>query len=357
MKVAWLIGVLIALYLLLWPVPIAPVSWQSPANKGFEGKFAENTRLSDLTLIDLGDDYGPEDFALNHEGTLATSSHSGAILLKKKGERTFSPWVNTGGRPLGIEYDSKGNLLIADAHLGLLKIDTAGVLSVLVDSVNSTPVVYADDVDIAENGKVYFTDATTKFSAKAFGGTLNASLLEILEHRGNGRLIEYTPSTGKSKVIMDGLVFANGVAVSHDQASVLVNETGNYRVLRYWLGGPRSGQVDIVIDNLPGFPDNISAARNGGYYVGLASPRSSAVDKLADSPFLRKIVQRLPKLLRLQGQAYGHLIKISERGEIELSLQDPTGAYPFTTGAIETDEELYISSLTATAVGVLGLKE
>ena len=55
MKVAWLIGVLIALYLLLWPVPIAPVSWQSPANKGFEGKFAENTRLSDLTLIDLGD--------------------------------------------------------------------------------------------------------------------------------------------------------------------------------------------------------------------------------------------------------------------------------------------------------------
>ena len=172
MKVAWLIGVLIALYLLLWPVPIAPVSWQSPANNGFEGEFAENTRLSDLTLIDLGDDYGPEDFALNHEGTLATSSHSGAILLKKKGERTFSPWVNTGGRPLGIEYDSKGNLLIADAHLGLLKIDTAGVLSVLVDSVNSTPVVYADDVDIAENGKVYFTDATTKFSAKAFGLSL-----------------------------------------------------------------------------------------------------------------------------------------------------------------------------------------
>jgi len=75
MKVAWLIGVLIALYLLLWPVPIAPVSWQSPANNGFEGEFAENTRLSDLTLIDLGDDYGPEDFALNHEGTLATSSH------------------------------------------------------------------------------------------------------------------------------------------------------------------------------------------------------------------------------------------------------------------------------------------
>ncbi len=69
MKVAWLIGVLIALYLLLWPVPIAPVSWQSPANNGFEGEFAENTRLSDLTLIDLGDDYGPEDLALNHEGT------------------------------------------------------------------------------------------------------------------------------------------------------------------------------------------------------------------------------------------------------------------------------------------------
>ena len=353
MKAVWFVLLLCTVYLLLWPLPIEPVAWQAPVNKGFEGKFAQNTRLSELTLVDMGTDYGPEDFALNQNGTVATSSHSGAILLKKKGEGTFSPWVNTGGRPLGIEYDNKGNLLVADAHLGLLKINTAGEVSVLVDDVNKTPVVYADDVDIAQNGNIYFTDATTKFPAMDYGGTLSASLLEIFEHKGNGRLIEYNPDTGNSVILMDKLVFANGVAVSHDEQSILVNETGKYRVLRYWLVGPNKGQVDVLIDNLPGFPDNISRAENGSYYIGLASPRSAPVDILSDKPFIRKIVQRLPGFMRPQGQPYGHLVKISEIGEIEESWQDPTGAFPFVTGAIKTKEGLYVSSLTAQNVGLL----
>ncbi len=357
MKIMWSIAIFVVLYLLLLPVPIEPVAWQAPVDKGFEGKFAKNTRLSELTLVDMGNDYGPEDFALTQNGTLAISSHSGAILLKKKGESAFYPWANTDGRPLGIEYDNKGNLIVADAHLGLLKINSSGKVSVLVDKANNTPVVYADDVDIAQNGNIYFTDATTKFSAKDFGGTLNASLLEIFEHQGNGRLIEYNPSTGNSVILMDKLVFANGVAVSHDEQSILVNETGKYRVLRYWLLGPNKGQVDVLIDNLPGFPDNISRADNSNYYIGLASPRSAPVDMLSDKPFIRKIIQRLPGFMRPQGQSYGHLLELSEKGEIVQSWQDPTGAFPFVTGAIKTDEGLYISSLTAKNVGLLPVQK
>lgn len=350
-------GVLIVIlgYLLLWPVPIAPMSWQAPTSNGFSGQFAENTRLSGLTLIALGSDNGPEDFAINAAGTIATATHSGAVLLKKKGDATFTPWINTGGRPLGIEFDADDNLLIADAHRGLLIANPEGELTVLVNQVDNTKVVYADDVDVANNGKIYFTDATTKFSATEYGGTLQASLLEILEHRGNGRLIEYDPTLRKSNVLMDGLVFANGVAISHGQNSVLVNETGKYRVLRYWLTGPKQGQVEVVIDNLPGFPDNISQANNGGYYLGLASPRSAPVDALSDKPFIRKIVQRLPQFVRPQGQAYGHLIKISENGEVLQSYQDPSGDFPFVTGALDTSEGVYVSSLTAPAVGVLPL--
>ena len=355
MKVFGGVFIVILGYLLLWPVPIAPMSWQAPTSNGFSGQFAENTRLSDLTLIALGSDNGPEDFAINAAGTIATATHSGAVLLKKKGDATFAPWINTGGRPLGIEFDADDNLLIADAHRGLLIANPEGELTVLVNQVDNTKVVYADDVDVANNGKIYFTDATTKFSAMEYGGTLQASLLEILEHRGNGRLIEYDPVRRTSNVLVDGLVFANGVAISHDQNSVLVNETGKYRVLRYWLTGPKQGQVEVVIDNLPGFPDNISQANNGGYYLGLASPRSAPVDALSEKPFIRKIVQRLPQFLRPQGQAYGHLIKISENGELLQSYQDPSGDFPFVTGALDTSEGVYVSSLTAPAVGLLQL--
>ena len=355
MKVFGGVFIVILGYLLLWPVPIAPVSWQAPSSNGFSGQFAENTRLSGLMLIALDSDNGPEDFAINAAGTIATATHSGAVLLKKKGDATFAPWINTGGRPLGIEFDADDNLLIADAHRGLLIANPEGELTVLVNQVDHTKVVYADDVDVANNGKIYFTDATTKFSAMEYGGTLQASLLEILEHRGNGRLIEYDPTLRKSNVLMDGLVFANGVAISHDQNSVLVNETGKYRVLRYWLTGSKQGQVEVVIDNLPGFPDNISQANNGGYYLGLASPRSAPVDALSDKPFIRKIVQRLPQFVRPQGQAYGHLIKISENGEVLQSFQDPSGDFPFVTGALDTSEGVYVSSLTAPAVGLLPL--
>ena len=355
MKMLWGSLIFAFAYLLLWPVPIDPVSWQAPDNKGFTKAFTENLLLSKLSHIDLEGEEGPEDFAINKGGAIATATHSGTVLLMRHGQTSFTPWINTNGRPLGLEYDNEGNLLIADAHLGLLIANAKGELKTLVDQVANTAVVYADDVDIAKNGKVYFSDATTKFAAKDHGGTLSASMLEILEHKGNGRLIEYDPSTASSKVLMDGLVFANGVAISHDQNSVLVNETGKYRVLRYWLIGPKQGQVDVVIDNLPGFPDNISQAASGGYYVGLASPRSAPVDGLSDKPFVRKIIQRLPQFMRPQGKAYGHLLKISESGKVLQSLQDPSGAYPFVTGAIETEYGLFISSLIASTVGVLPL--
>ncbi|GFD94188.1 hypothetical protein KUL156_25180 [Alteromonas sp. KUL156] len=353
MKMLWVLLFLTVAYLLFWPVPIDPVSWKAPINDGYQGPFAENTGLSDLVLIDLKGEEGPEDFAISKDGTIATATHSGAVLLMKNGGTTFTPWINTHGRPLGLEYDNNGNLLIADAHRGLLIANPNGELKVLIDEVARTEIVYADDLDVANNGKVYFTDATMKFAAREYGGTLQASLLEILEHKGNGRLIEYDPALKTGKVLLDGMVFANGVAISHDQRSVLVNETGKYRVLRYWLEGPRQGKVDVVIDNLPGFPDNISQAVNGGYYLGLASPRSAPVDALSERPFVRKVVQRLPSFLRPQGTAYGHLVKISEDGEVLESYQDPSGAYPFVTGALETERGVFVSSLIAPSVGVL----
>jgi sugar lactone lactonase YvrE len=348
-----LISVALAVaYLFLWPVAISPEAWDAPQNEGFIGSFTPNTQLSSLTLIDIGNDYGPEDFAINSNGDIATSSHSGFILIKKRGQQNFTRWVSTQGRPLGIEYDHADNLIVADAEKGLLKILPTGEVETLVTHVADQPVVYADDVDIANDGTIYFTDATTKFAPKKYNGTLNASMLEIFEHMGNGRVVAYYPDTGKSRVLMDNLVFANGITLSHDNSALLVNETGKYRVLRYNLNPEAVSNVTTVIDNLPGFPDNIVAAHNG-YLIGLASPRSSAVDALSAYPFIRSMVQRLPSFMRPSAKSYGHLIRINDEGKVLNSYQDPAGLYPFVTGALELDEGLYISSLTAEKVGFI----
>ena len=128
---------------------------------------------------------------------------------------------------------------------------------------------------------------------------------------------------------------------------LLVNETAEYRVWRYELQGPDAGTAKVILDNLPGFPDNILAGQQGRFWLGFTSPRLPIVDKLADKPFVRKMVERLPAFLRPGAKHYGHVLAISGEGKVLANLQDPDAAYPLTTGVFETDDYLYVSSLIA----------
>jgi len=338
-------------YLVFWPVDVDPVAWQSPENSGYTGIFSQNQHLSQIKRIDLNGDIGPEDLALGADNNVYFSLLNGDIkFIDAKGQ--IHSWVNTGGRPLGIEFDGQGNLLVADAFKGLLSISPQGDISTLVNSVEGIAVNYADDVDIASNGNIYFSDASSKFFAKKYG-TYGASLLDINEHGGHGRIIEYNPNTKISIVIARDINFANGVALSHDEQYVLFNETGSYRILRLALNGDKRGKVEVVIDSLPGFPDNLSRGSNGLYWFGLVSPRSKSLDMLSDSPRLRKVIQRLPEFMRPKAQHYGHIVAINDSGEIVFNLQDPLGIYGQTTGALEVGDKLYVSSLHETALGVI----
>ena len=337
-------------YLAFWPVEIEPVAWQAPNDQGYTGAFAQNQQLSQVNRIELNGDIGPEDLALDAKGNLYFSLLSGDIkFLDKKG--SIHTWVNTGGRPLGIEFDKQGNLLVADAIKGLLSVSVDGTITTLVDTVDGVAVNYADDVDVASNGNVYFSDASTKFHAKTYG-TYGASLLDINEHGGHGRIIEYNPTTKVSTVLANDINFANGVALSHDEQHVLFNETGSYRVLRLALNGELRGTLDVLIDNLPGFPDNLAKGNHGLYWLGLVSPRSKPLDMLSNSPALRKVVQRLPAFMRPKAQNFGHIVAINDAGEVVFNLQDPLGMYGQTTGALEVGDKLYISSLHETALAV-----
>ncbi len=354
MRISLAIIVTIVAYLLMWPVAVSPVAWQAPENPGYQGAFAVNNRLVDADIAHTTAVLGGEDIVIDSAGRLYVANHDGRILTLADWSGTVATFADTGGRPLGMEFDGHGQLIVADAYKGLLSIDSNGVVSVLTNTVNGEVIGYADDVDIAADGRIYFSDASSKFAAAAYGGSYAASLLDIMEHGGHGRLLRYDPATGSTDVVLSGLEFANGVAISADQQSVLVVETGLYRVLRVYVTGEREGVVEVVIDNLPGFPDNINRAADSDYFwLGLVSPRAAALDALAPYPWLRKIVQRLPSFMRPQATAYGHVIKINGAGEVVENLQDPSGAYAQTTGVLETVDYWYISSLAAAGLARL----
>jgi len=346
-----LIGV--ALYLVLWPVSVEPVAWSAPPAPAATGPYARNDRLKALEHLPIGPHHGPEAIALDADGRIHASTREGKIVrLRPDGSRPAA-WADTGGAPLGMRFDAAGNLVVADAHRGLLRIAADGRVTVLATEADGLPIAYADDLDIARDGRIYFSDASTKFGARRWQGTYSASLLEIVEHRGNGRLLVWEPATGKATTLVRSIHFANGVALAPDGGSVLVAETGSYRVLRYWLGGPRRGQTEPVIENLPGFPDNVTRGLDGRFWVALISPRSGVLDALADKPFLRTVLLRLPGFLLPGPAPLSHVLAFDATGKVLASLQDPDGGYRQTTSALETREHLYIGSLEMPVIGRL----
>jgi sugar lactone lactonase YvrE len=342
-----------AAYLLVWPVPVDPVAWRAPVDAGYAGSFARNERLKGLELLPIGDHHGPETVALDAEGRIYATTHEGRIVrLQADGSRP-EIWATTGGRPLGIRFDAGGNLVVADAFRGLLRIAPDGTVTVLATEADGKPILYANSVDVAADGKIYFSDASTKFGASRWGGTYPASLLDILEHGAHGRLLVYDPAAGKATTLVTGLDFANGVAIAADQRYVLVNETGTYRILRHWIAGPRRGDTEPLIENLPGFPDNLSTGLEGRFWLALISPRNRLLDRLSDAPFARTIIQRLPTVVRPKAVAYGHVVAIDGTGRVLASLQDPDGTYGLTTGATEARDHIYVGSLVMPVLGRL----
>ena len=346
LKISLFLISIVLSYLLLWPVPIEPVSWEAPNNAGFTGDFTQNRKLADIELITLEDIHGPEAVAYR-DGIIYATTREGWIVRYNEYTGQVDKWVNTQGSPLGIAFDQNKNLIVADAYRGLLSVSLSGEITLLTNSVNGQTIDYADDLDIADNGKIYFSDASTKFGAKRFHGTYEASLLDTMEHGGHGRLLVYDPKSQTTSVVMSGLNFANGVAIDSQSRFVLVNETGSYRIHKYWLKGEKSGTSEVLIDNLPGFPDNVVRGSDGRFWVGLVAPRNQLLDNVSSLPLIRKMVQRLPAFMRPQAEHYSHVFAINEMGEVIMSLQDPEGLYHTNTGALESEQWLYISSLHA----------
>ncbi len=344
---------LIVLYFLAWPVPIEPVAWKAPPNPGYTGPFAQNELLKAIEFLKIGNNHGPEDVAVDDQGRIYLGTHEGVIVrLQPDGTRPEN-WVNTNGRPLGLDFDNAGNLIVADAVRGLLFISPERKIIELATVADGIPICYADDVDCAADGKIYFSDASTKFGAKGPGGSMDGTLLDILEHGGHGRLLVYDPATRQTKTLLSGLNFANGVTVSPDQNYVLINETGSYRVIRYWVAGPNKGKSEPIIENLPGFPDNVSTGLEGRFWVALISPRDKLVDNLSEEPFLRKVIVRIPKSMQPAATSYGHIIAIDGNGKVVKNLQDPKTGYAENTSVTETKEFLYIGSVISPVVARL----
>jgi ribose transport system permease protein len=324
--------------------------------------FAENDRLKNVEAIALDRIEGPEDIILDRRDNLYTVNRNGSII------RFFAPdyqrreeFARIGGRPLGLAIDRDENLIVCVAGMGVYGVKPDRTVFKISDETNRTwhrlkddsRLWLADDLDIAADGKIYFSDATTRYD-------LSDWALDGFEGRGNGRLICHDPATGKTQTILSNLAFPNGVCLSHDGRSVLWASTWLCRIYRYWIQGEKAGTLELLLDNLPGYPDNINRASDGTYWLALVGIRSPVYDlAMADPSFRTRMVKQIPPDEWLcPGINFGCVIKFDDAGDVRESLWDPGAtSHPTITSIREHKGYLYIGGLENNRIGRLPLPD
>lgn len=322
--------------------------WQPPKVPARARRKQGNGPLPPLRVIRVSG-VGSEDVVLDGDGRVLTGVADGRILRISQEGRQIEQVADTGGRPLGIELLPDGALLVCDAYRGLLRVDPGGgAIDVLVYEVHGEPMRFCNNAAVAADGTVFFSDSSRRF-------TFDHWRAEMIEHSGTGRLLRRDPG-GTVEVVLDGLEFANGVALASDESFVAVAETGAYQVRRLWLSGPAAGTSDVLVANLPAVPDNLSTGSDGLIWIALPSHRPAALDWLhRRPPVLRKIAWALPERLQPRQSRTVWVMAVDSTGRVVHDLQGSGEAYHMVTGVREHAGRVYLGSLVEPAIAVFDL--
>ena len=327
--------------------PVRPVVWQPPPAPRRARAPRSATPLPALTQIAVPGT-GPEDVAADESGRVFTGVEDGRIL--RWGSDGLVEVANTGGRPLGIELLADGRLVVCDARRGLLRVDPdTGAVEELVTEVGGKRLVFCNNAAVATDGTIYFSESSRRFGIDHWKG-------DLVEHSGTGRLLRRSVN-GDVEVLLDGLQFANGVALAPDGSFVAVAETGAYQVQRLWLTGDQAGTVDVLIGNLPGFPDNISTGSDALIWITIGSRRDAVLDRLhALPPVLRRLVWAMPERLQPRPVPTVWVVAVDLDGRVVHDFQAPGDAtFSLVTGVREVAGRVYLGSLTSPALAFFDL--
>ncbi|MAL77769.1 MAG: ABC transporter permease [Sneathiella sp.] len=328
------------------------------------GKMAPefgSAKLGGATLLGVGEVDGPEDVILDRAGNLYCGTRDGRIMKLFAPDHTrVETYVKTGGRPLGLAFDAEERLVVCVAGMGLYRIAGPGQIERLTSQTKRSwtsieddrQIRMADDLDIAPDGRIYFTDATKRYEMETWG-------LDLLEGRGNGRLLCYNPADGTTKTICDNMVFPNGVCVTHDGKHLLVASTWTCAILIFDLARMQDGPR-YFLRGLPGYPDNINRASDGGYWIALAGMRSPVIDLAMEDPgFRMRMAKRVPPTNWLFGNLnIGGVLKSDRNGTIVDAYWDkPDGPLYMITSMREHHGSLFLGGVTNNKIGRIDLDE
>ncbi|MEI9402580.1 ABC transporter permease [Mesorhizobium argentiipisi] len=345
-------------------VYVAPVYSQmadgDTALPSSDSPYALDNRLAAADPIGLGQVEGPEDVILDLEDNLYTGTRHGEIVrFLAPDHKVREVYAHIGGFPLGMAFDRDGSLKVCVGGMGLYSVAPDRSVTRLSAETNRSLFSIVDDArlrdpndcDIAVDGRIFFTDSTTRYDAHDWA-------LDSVESRPTGRLLCYDPKTGKTRTVLRNLCYSNGVCLAHDGQSILFAESWACRVQRYWISGPKTGVVEPVIADMPGYPDNINRASDGTYWMAFLGMRTPSYDLALRMPDVRRrMTRKLPQDDWLFPNVNtGGVVRFDDNGEIVETLGDLGGSsHPMVTSMREHKGRLFIGGILNNRVGCLTL--
>ncbi|OAY37416.1 protein STRICTOSIDINE SYNTHASE-LIKE 3 [Manihot esculenta] len=260
------------------------------------------------------------------------------------------------GRPLGLRFDKKtGDLYIADAYFGLLKVGPEGGLATsLTTEAEGIPLRFTNDLDMDDEGNIYFTDSSTRYQRRNF-------MQLVFSGEDSGRVLKYNPITKETTVLLRDLQFPNGLSLSKDGTFFVFCEGSMGRLLKYWLKGEKAGTSEVFAI-LPGFPDNVRTNAEGNFWVAVHCRRNFYSYLCAIYPKLRMFLLKLPiptkiqYLLHIGGRPHAVAVKYSPEGKLLQVLEDSQGKVVKAISEIEEkDGKLWMGSVLMPFIGVYSL--
>lgn len=292
---------------------------------------------------------GAEDVVVAADGTVYTGTEDGALWSLDPATGSTRRVADTGGRPLGLELLEDGDLLVCDAERGLLRVSpSAGSVEVLLDRLEGKAMKFCNNAAIATDGTIWFSDSSLQFGITQWKD-------DFLQDTRTGRLVRRDPD-GTVTVVLVGLAFANGVALAADESFVCVAETRARTVVRRWLTGPRAGDRDFLVSDLPGYPDNISRGSDGLIWVTIGSPLDALVERLGSAPMLvRKALTKIPESLQPRPKDTIRVQAYADDGTLVHDIDIDHPGYHMVTGVREHHGKVWMGSLHEPSVAVYDL--
>ena len=233
---------------------------------------------------------GAEDLEPGPNGRLYAGLEDGRIVAREA-DGGWSTVASTVGRPLGLAFGPDGRLHVADPLRGVLRLEVTGSWTTLAPVARANGLTFADDLAVLEDGSVAVTDASSRYP---YGRSYRSAWAG--DH--TGRLVLIQPN-GYQAVLADALSFANGVAYDPATRRLFIAESWAGRVLEV---NPTTGTSRVLIEGLPGYPDNLQwDGDRQELWIAMPAPRSPQLDRLHPHPILKRFAWRLCHLLPQPG--------------------------------------------------------